>query len=161
MEFSETDLPKPLALMYNYWHSKRGDRAMPSRDNINPVEMRDFLSHAMLIDVLTSEQGGKRFRIRLVGTHIVNGYGSEFTGKYIDEIDLGDQRDRLIEACLHSVNSKKPAYLTGSMKPKNAESVDKVVSYQRLGLPLSSDGETVNILLVGALVQGGEAGKRV
>lgn len=152
VDFSEADLPKPLGLIYNYWNSKRGDRLMPSRTDINPVDMRDFLSHAMLIDVLTDAQGEKRFRMRLVGTHIVSGYGGEFTGKYLDEIDLGDQRDKVIQACLLNVNGKKPVYLSGKLHHKTSDGVSKLLTYERLGLPLSSDGETVNILLIGALV---------
>ncbi len=150
MDFEEASLPKPLARLYSYWQAKRGDRLMPSRADINPVEMQAFLSHTMLIDVLIHAQDEIRFRMRLVGTHVVDGYGGEITGKYLDEIDLGDQRDKLIEACLHSVNGKKPAYLSGKLRHKIT---GEIIAYERLGLPLSSDGETVNILLVGTLLQ--------
>jgi len=150
VDFEEASLPKPLARLYSYWQAKRGDRLMPSRADINPVEMQAFLSHTMLIDVLIHAQDEIRFRMRLVGTHVVDGYGGEITGKYLDEIDLGDQRDKLIEACLHSVNGKKPAYLSGKLRHKIT---GEIIAYERLGLPLSSDGETVNILLVGTLLQ--------
>lgn len=150
MDVSEVNLPKPLSLLYSYWLAKRGDRQMPSRADINPVEMQAFLSHTMLIDVLTDAQDVTRFRMRLVGTHVVDGYGGEVTGKYLDELELGDQRDKLIEACLHSVNNKKPAYLSGAIRHKIS---DDILTYERLGLPLSSDGEKVNILLIGTLLQ--------
>lgn len=151
MDFDEKSLPKPLALLYAYWQAKHGDRLMPSRADINPVEMQAFLSHTMLIDVITDDKNDIRFRTRLIGTHVVNGFGGEFTGKYLDDIiELGDQRGRLIEACLYTVRKKKPAYLAGDVvRQPPAEHI----SYRRLGVPLSTDGENVNMILVAASVQ--------
>ena len=126
---------------------------MPSRADINPVEMQAFLPHTMLIDVITDDKNDIRFRTRLIGTHVVNGFGGEFTGKYLDEIiELDDQRGCLIEACLYTVQKKKPAYLAGDLvRQPSAEHI----SYQRLGVPLSTDGENVNMILVAASVQRG------
>lgn len=152
MDFDEKSLPRPLAQLYAYWQVKCGDRPMPSRADINPVEMQAFLSHTMLIDVITDDKNDIRFRTRLIGTHVVNGFGGEFTGKYLDEIELGDQRDRLIEACLHTVRGKKPAYLAGDLV---RQSSSEPISYQRLGVPLSTDGKNVNMILVAASVQRG------
>ena len=150
MDFDIASLPKPLAQLYSYWQIKRGDRLMPSRADINPVDMHAFLPHTMLIDVVQCENGETRFRTRLVGTHVVDGYGEEFSGKFLDEIDLGDSRDRVIEACLYTVHKKKPAYLSGKSRQPAG---DGYISYKRLGVPLSSDGEIVNIILVAAVVQ--------
>ena len=124
---------------------------MPSRADINPVEMQAFLPHTMLIDVITDDKNDIRFRTRLIGTHVVNGFGGEFTGKYLDEIiELDDQRGSLIEACLYTVQKKKPAYLAGDLV---RQSPAEFISYQRLGVPLSTDGENVNMILVAASVQ--------
>lgn len=150
MDFDEESLPKPLAQLYAYWQAKRGGQLMPSRADINPVEMQAFLPHTMLLDVLTDAQGDVRFRTRLIGTHVVSGFGSDFTGKYLDEIGLGDQHDRLIEACLYTVQKRKPAYLAGKLI---RQSPREHLSYQRLGVPLSTDGENVNMILAAASVQ--------
>ncbi len=150
MDFDEKSLPKPLAQLYTYWQAKCGGRLMPSRADINPVEMQAFLPHAMLIDVITDDKNDIRFRTRLIGTHVVNGFGGEFTGKYLDDIELGDQRGSLIEACLHTVRKKKPAYLAGDLV---RQSPAELISYQRLGVPLSTDGKNVDMILVAALVQ--------
>lgn len=125
---------------------------MPSRADINPVEMQAFLPHTMLIDVITDDKNDIRFRTRLIGTHVVNGFGGEFTGKYLDDIELGDQRGSLIEACLYTVRKKKPAYLAGDLV---RQSPAEFISYQRLGVPLSTDGKNVNMILVAASVQRG------
>lgn len=152
MDFDEKSLPKPLAQLYAYWQAKCGGRLMPSRADINPVEMQAFLPHTMLIDVITDDKNDIRFRTRLIGTHVVNGFGGEFTGKYLDDIELGDQRGSLIEACLYTVRKKKPAYLAGDLV---RQSPAEFISYQRLGVPLSTDGKNVNMILVAASVQRG------
>ena len=155
MTISEANLPKPLAQLYSYWQSKRGDRLMPSRADINPVEMQAFLSHTMLIDVLADQGDNPRFRLRLVGTHAVGAYGAEITGKYNDEIDLGDQREKVIAACLESVYSKAPVFLSGSIvkQPEN-----ETITYERLGVPLSSNGESVDMILVAVKLQRKQCG---
>lgn len=152
MDFTEASLPKPLALLYKYWQQKRGDRQMPSRADINPVEMQEFLPHTMLLDVHKDEQGGTIFKARLVGTHIVHGYGNEFTGKTSYELIPGNQMDDLYAACLHSVDAKKPAYLNGQV---HLPTTDEHVAFERLGVPLSTDGENVDILLIAAIVRRG------
>ncbi|MFZ5835784.1 MAG: PAS domain-containing protein [Pseudomonadota bacterium] len=150
MDFSVESLPKPLRLLHDYWQEKRGDRLMPSRSDINPVHMRDFLPHTMLLDVLCDGDDEPQFRVRLAGTNIVDGYGSEVTGKLSTELALGDQAESLTEVCRYSVNTRKPAYLKGKFKLPDGE--DYVI-FERLGVPLSSDGENVNILLIAAIVQ--------
>lgn len=149
MDVGGSKLSKPLAQMYAYWQQKCGDRLMPSRADIDPVGMRAFLPNTMLVDVLTTPMGEKKFRVRLVGTHIVNGYGSEFTGKYIEEINLGDQLDIIINSCMEIVNAKAPHFLAGKL---HLEDTNELISFERLGVPLSSDGDNVNIILMAASV---------
>ena len=145
MEYSEANLPKPLRLLNAYWRQKRGERPMPSRADISPVEMQDFLPDTLLLDVLRQEQGKMNFRVRLAGVQILNGYGRDVSQKRIDEIDLGDQQDKIYQACLHSVMTGKPAYLSGRIRQQAA---DEYIAYERLGVPLPSDGKNVDILLV-------------
>ena len=150
MDFSLATLPKPLRLLHDYWLVTRGDRVMPSRSDINPVRMRDFLPHTMLLDVLGDGHDQLQFRVRLAGTNIVDGYGSELTGKFSTELALGDQAEKLHEVCCYSVNNKMPAYLKGMFQQPDE---NDFVFFERLGVPLSSDGENVNILLIAAIVQ--------
>jgi hypothetical protein len=74
-----------------YWTEKRGTRLMPSRRDIDPVEIpRKILPNFQIIDVV---DGGARFRYRLIGTATVDAYGEDFTGRYPDEIFPADLRD--------------------------------------------------------------------
>ena len=63
-----------------YWIDKRGSRLLPSRRDIDPVEIPPkILPHLQIIDVV---DGGARFRYRLIGTATVDAYGEDFTGRY-------------------------------------------------------------------------------
>lgn len=150
MEYSDSDLPAPLAMLHYYWEFKRGDRPAPSRADIDPVEMKDFLSNTMLIDVVHSPVSDMRFRMRLTGTHIVYTLGFEFTGKFMDELDLGEERDNLLSACGNIVTEMKPEYITGKI---NHPSQRGQLFFKCLGVPLSSDTKSVNIILVSALLE--------
>lgn len=66
-------------------NSKRGNRRMASRADFDPVEMPRLLSSIILIDV---ESDGARLRIRLAGTKVVDMYGRDYTGRYLDDIDF-------------------------------------------------------------------------
>ena len=74
-----------LQKVYAYWLRKRGHRLAPSRADIHPEEMRELLPHLYLIEPVGSPP---RLRFRLAGTRIVDEYGNEITGKFIDELDL-------------------------------------------------------------------------
>jgi hypothetical protein len=57
-----------LRRLYEYWDGKRGGRAMPSRADIDPLEMREHLSRMHLLDVL----GPNLFRYRVYGSGVTN-----------------------------------------------------------------------------------------
>lgn len=150
VEFSEINLPKPLGRLYQYWQTKCAGRPMPARADIYPSDMRDFLHQTMLLDVIAQDDMPPRFRVRLAGTHVVAAYGNEFTQKFNDEIDLGEDGEKILEACRQTVKDKRPVYINGVFQ-KQTDSIK--VSYERLGLPLSTDGETVDMILVAVVLQ--------
>jgi hypothetical protein len=45
--------------LYDYWHEKRGTRAMPSRADIDPLELKGVLGWVLLLDV---DWSGPRLR---------------------------------------------------------------------------------------------------
>lgn len=122
-----------------YWRRKRGDRMMPARRDVDPTEIPSLLPHLQLIEVCD----GPRFRYRLVGTSIVEAFGQDYTGKFVDEQFAGDRR-RFIEEIYKTVCAeRRPMFLRN--KYTTARNVDMVAS--RLYLPLAADGEHVDIIL--------------
>lgn len=146
MDLTGIRLPGPLLRLHRYWLGKLNGRLMPSRADIDPAEMRGFLKHTILLDVLE----GPRFRVRLAGTQAVEAFGEEVTGRFLDELDFGDQHDAILDSCAYSVMFHAPKYYQGVF----TRSTDAVkIKFERLGLPLSADGVNVNILLIGSVSQ--------
>ena len=130
-----------LAGTLAYWRGKRAGRALPSRRDIDPVEVPALLPHLQLI-----ETAAGRFRYRLIGTALAEAFGRDYTGHYLDELFAGGRADTMGDVYRSIVETRRPAFLRS--RYLTTKSVDLVAN--RLYLPLSDDGEQVNMIL-GAL----------
>ena len=76
-----------MAGLFAYWDAKRGDRLMPDRRDIDPVE----ISTTILPHLILSEfhDDGTRVRFRLIGTKVVERAGADFTGKFLEDVMRG------------------------------------------------------------------------
>jgi hypothetical protein len=81
-----SDSPRFLDLRA-YWDAKRGDRSRPTRSDIDPLELRKHLGSLVLIDVLP---GMADFRMRLIGSTIVETLGRDSTGKLLSALKPAD-----------------------------------------------------------------------
>lgn len=79
--------PAPLSphlrKLLGHWHRWRGNRAFPSRQDVNPGEIRDILPALMLFEVI---DGGEDFFHRIAGSGIVRLSGIEPTGKKLSAL---------------------------------------------------------------------------
>jgi hypothetical protein len=124
----------------SYWNEKRGIRAMPARRDIDPTELGRVLPHLQLIDVA---QKAERFRYRLVGTSLVEAFGKEYTGKYLDELFSGERLRFATQIFRTVCQSRRPVFLRNRYSTtKNVEMIAN-----RLYLPLSEDELTVNVIM--------------
>ena len=130
-----------LSALWRYWDAKRGRRRMPLRSEIEPAEIPRLLPHLQLADRVE----GKGFRYRLSGSAIVQGYGFDATGKFTQEI-LTPARHKIASGHYSLVfDTGRPlfarnGYVKGSFL---------LVMISRIILPLSLDGESVGMLLLG------------
>jgi hypothetical protein len=131
-----------LRQLYAYWLDKRGDRRAPSRADIDPVELARLLPHVVLLDV---ERDPLRFRFRLVGTTVAKGFNVDPTGTYFDEIEHTAEQRELNERLMAVADWGPPLCATWDYTGADG----RHVSYERLALPLSSDGTTVDMLFGG------------
>ena len=129
-----------LRQLFLYWNEKRGHRRAPSRDDIDPAGICEVLSSVFLVDV---EAEPRRYRVRLMGTVLVQWYGQDITGRYVDEIT-----DQVLGALDELVTTWRPWRLAGEYVRRSG----RVMLYELLALPLSTDGATVNMVL-GGIVQ--------
>jgi hypothetical protein len=118
-----------------YWLAKAQGK-VPSRSDIDPVDVRELLPNLMMIDVVGDPP---RFRYRLVGTRVVQYTGFDFTGRCIDEM-VFQGRDFMEQCYRRMLAERRPifghyAWLVRSRHFGQCE----------FGLfPLSDDGVTVN-----------------
>lgn len=120
-----------------YWNRQRGERLMPRRRDIDPTALRRILPHVQITEVI---DGGSRFRYRLVGTAIVEAFGAEFTGKYVDELVSGE-RDNFVHGCYRTVcRARQPAFVRSRyITTKNVD-----LTANRVLMPLSENGDDVH-----------------
>jgi hypothetical protein len=122
--------------MAEYLARKRGERDMASRNDIDPVEMREFLPYVVLVDI---QQDPLRVFYRLVGTRIVEFYG-EFTNTWMHERSLSPEYRAIAENIYtRLIETRAPVYGITEMRTR----YDAIVSYEWGYFPLSSDGKTV------------------
>lgn len=136
--------PKPDAL-FNYWSTKLNGKTMPSRQDIDPIDIPALLPDILLIDVDRTDK--LRFNIRLAGTGVVHFIGTEPTGKYFEELaallpeDTGPILfDRWTQICTHVCEHRKPVFC-------NIRHADPARNYHiahAAALPLTTDGMAVN-----------------
>jgi hypothetical protein len=141
MEFPETCHPDTI-IMYKYWQSKCGNRSMPTRADIDPVDMpRQLLPGICIVDVVADD---RRYVYRLVGTGDAEVRGNDPTGKSVLEGFFGPSAQDAL-SCYDRVVTSRAPFLDAA--PFTAPS-GKYVNEETLFLPLSDDGETVNKILV-------------
>lgn len=71
-----------------YWSGIRNGRTLPARGDFRPAQIQKRLPFVSLVDVSADLQ---RFRFRLAGTGLRDSFGLELTGRFVDDLPLGDQ----------------------------------------------------------------------
>ncbi len=148
--FEELAQPTHQSLMdlYAYWLSKKGPRRAPPRSAIRPEEIVKLLPSIALLDVVGDPP---RFRFRLFGTGLVDAYGQDLTNKFVDEIDVGGKVPPEILARATKVVRE---FCINSGRSRYTKKGDRRhIEYERILLPLSEDGETVNMILCGYAIE--------
>lgn len=131
-----------LRQLYEYWASKLNGRPMPRRADIEPTEIPRLLEHVALVDV---EYDPFRLRFRLVGTHITQAVDRDSTGRYFEDVYHGQILKNMVQLYSVAVHAKKPVrHLSRAIHAGK-----DYRHYESVHLPLSEDGETVNMILAG------------
>jgi hypothetical protein len=132
-----------LERAYRYWLDKAAGRPMPSRADIDPIEIPKLLPHVMLVERL--DDG--RYRYRLIGTENARAHGINATGRFLDEVlpgpDYAAHVLGLYDECVERRRALYSECLFFSPARREPERHTKV-----LFMPLSPDGETVNMIFV-------------
>lgn len=127
-------------LLYDYCRSCADARLMPSRGDIDPTLMRDCLPNISLIDIL---DGLASAVVRLAGTRVRDVYGFELTGKCLRDLEWGENTEYWQGVYRRILDKAAP--LQGAVQGPICKREHITLFWLRL--PLSDDGERVNMIL--------------
>lgn len=142
--FEEIEPPGKLATLLAFW---RGlvPSGLPGRQHLDPIAIGTaLLPYVFLADVL---DGGQRFRWRLIGTHIVSHAGTDDTGKELGATVGPGTRDAILGHYRQVAQNRQPLCHRSEFVGQDG----RVYRYDRLLLPMASDGATVDMILGGAV----------
>ncbi len=124
------------------WEARRNGREMPSRADFDVLDLKYIIGKLVLFDVARDPL---RYQCRLHGTAIVRRVGYEMTGKTIDEIPSPALRAKMQAHFARVVEGRAPI-----VEMRVRETLDEgTVDCEVLVLPLSSNGRSVDMLMVG------------
>ena len=119
----------------------RGARDAVARGDIDPIDLKKILPLMILIDVVPD---ARRYVYRLVGTHEVEMRGSDPTGKPVDEAYYAEAAGDTAYYLDRVVRTRQPVLYRGTYQPLRTRTQREDVLF----LPLSKDGEAVNMIMV-------------
>ncbi len=130
-----------LDSLLRFWTGLCAARAWPARRDFQPEDLRPWLGHIALLDV----QPGPRFHVRLTGVVIAEFDGGDYTGRYLEDAVPPEIRAMVMAPYLAVLAEGRPVhchtpagYADGSFR-----------SLQRLLLPLSGDGQRIDMIMLG------------
>jgi len=124
---------------YRYWETRRAGRRMPSRRDIDPVDMRRWLTNMQLVDV---HHNPRRLVYRLVGELDVNFRGYNPTGRTVEECGIGHSLAETLRNYDIVIGDRLPVFDWSDYVSKSGF----LRSQEGLLLPLSDDDVVVNMV---------------
>lgn len=134
-------LKDPVVLaVFDYWKEKRGDRLMPSPDDLRPSEFARYLPHLQIVEVHWEPEFDLIYRI--LGEDIAEVHGGPFRGLKVRALNetnpgLGSMMFELFRAV---AEHKRPYAAGGVLNSRSGEKVP----FEGLYMPLSHDDTRTN-----------------
>ena len=127
--------------IYRYWDGKRNGRLMPRRADLDPVDIPRLLPDICLVDVVAD---ARKYVYRLIGTNECAMRGRDPTGLAVGEGYFGTSKDSVFLNYDGVTRSRAPRL----DRDPSITSDNRFIHHESIFLPLSDDGETVNMILV-------------
>ena len=129
-----------LRRLIDYWHGLKQDRSMPARKDIDPTEIPWALAHIWICDHVPEEGS---FRYRLAGEKINEIFGRNIAKCLLQDITSADRFDETNRNFLSVIRQPAVLHRSGPLYLCRG----RMLSGERLALPLSSDGRTADSIL--------------
>lgn len=136
----------PLRRLHEYWAGLAAGRPCPARAELKPEEFARALPYVALIERVEGGAGAGRLRIRLTGEDIRNPVLGYTRGAFVDEVKPDWYREHLIASYNAALAERAPVY-----QRVVSHYDEHALEYQRLMLPLSSDGAAPDMLMVATM----------
>jgi hypothetical protein len=137
------DLKSPiLHRLHADWEARRRGRAMPSRADFDPLDIKYILGRLSLLDVFYDPL---RFRYRVHGSQIAERIGVDLTRKWLDHSPNPGQRQVASEHYAAVVERREPIVACHGHQFTDA----RIWNCEVLVLPLSNGGDRVDHLMTG------------
>ena len=132
----------PLRSLYRDWDARRAGRRFPARADFDPLALRYILGNLSLVDVLRDPL---RFIFRLHASRNAAHLGADFTGKelaampaWTNPAGVRTQYEQVVASHVPQVRRSVGTHADGSKW-----------EYEVLVLPLSTGGDTIDMLMAG------------
>jgi hypothetical protein len=130
-----------VAAIYAYWDGKRGTRRMPSRADLDPVDLRGLVNNIALYDVV---EPGPLYRVRLVGSDIAEFDGRNTVGEWVGTGKPPEMVAQITGMLTSIVTGRLPRFRAGLVYWSRDKGFRR---FESCFLPLSSDDRAVNMIL--------------
>ena len=133
-----------LQTLAELWVAKRRDVGLPCRSDFSDEDLRPWFGNMLVVDVV---EGPHKFRFRLMGTSLVDAACRELTGKFFDEADISGYDPDVLDDYEEVVRTRVPLCKTRRYNPMAGSFMEHWRVYERLLLPLASDGKKIDRIL--------------
>jgi len=133
-----------LRALADLWSSKRREHTLPARVDFADDDLRPWFGNLLMVDVV---EGPHRFRFRLMGTSLVDAAHRELTGKFFDEADITGYEPDVLEDYSEVVRTRIPICRIRHYDPAPGSFMEHWKTYERLLLPLATDGNQIDRIL--------------
>jgi hypothetical protein len=134
-----------LTTLLMYWQMRAAGRLAPSRAEISAKDIPSVLRNLHLYEV---QDEGRAFRLRLLGTQLVEAVGSDPTGKIVTENDPEPMYQRVYQGLQQVLKRRSPIYM---LARRSAMPQMSFLPTESLLLPLSDDGKTIDKILAATI----------
>jgi hypothetical protein len=141
-------LPKnaDLRRLLAYWHERSGPRPFPRRADVDPIDLRFMLDRIALTEVHEDPKvdGGRRYRLRVVGSYWYRLLGFEATGIWMHDWPRANQRKLTEDFYAALIDGRRPRFAA-----RDVIVDDQLLHYEIMLLPLSEDGSRISMIMTG------------
>ena len=142
IEFDMFDTPE-ISEFWEYTAALPRTNALPQ---YAAFDLMDVYRLAPCIVVLDCEPENYRLRVRFAGTGVVELFGGETTGRYMDQINIGQQKDSLIAAYQQAIDDRCPQWTMADVM-LNSAPLQRLFTYERLAMPfVDDDGRVCHVV---------------